>query len=273
MAHLARLRHVVELPDEFAGPHVPGASVAGVAQRRRFLHARAGDDEVLVDLRRRRQADLPVGKPLVIPWRKSTMPLLPNVGTGTPVRASRPTRNPPDTNRIIGGALPSPGQYSTPRFVTAPGLLVDPDFLAGVRFERNHAVVRRRHVHDAVDDDRGGLRAAHAGAAATAAATAAASAAGRRCGRGSRAREPGRHERVVRPRGRERLHVGRRDVGQRGVARAAGIATVRGPITGTRRPCLSMTHAGGHRDKAANDRELAKRLHHGVSLALVGAVT
>ena len=78
-----------------------------------FKKTFGGDDRLI----------FPVGNPLVIPWRKSTMPLLPKVGTRTPVRASRPTRKPPDTNRIIGGAVPSPGQYSTPRFVTEPGLL------------------------------------------------------------------------------------------------------------------------------------------------------
>ncbi len=60
VTELARLRHVVELPHHLAGPQIPGARVAGIPKRRRFLHARAGDDEILVDLRRRRQADIAV---------------------------------------------------------------------------------------------------------------------------------------------------------------------------------------------------------------------
>ena len=42
----------MEGPDQLAGAHVPGALVARRALDRRFLHARARDDQVAIDDRR-----------------------------------------------------------------------------------------------------------------------------------------------------------------------------------------------------------------------------
>ena len=56
MEFLAGLRHAIEVPDLAPCPHVKGAHLAGRALLWRFLNTRAGDDQILVDHRRRGDA-------------------------------------------------------------------------------------------------------------------------------------------------------------------------------------------------------------------------
>ena len=79
---LARLRNRSERPHQLAGVDVPGAHIAQRPPRRVLLVAAAGDDEVLVDGRRRAQADGPGHALRISGVFMSMLPLSPKVSVG-----------------------------------------------------------------------------------------------------------------------------------------------------------------------------------------------
>ena len=169
---LARLRNRSERPHQLAGSARPRPHIAQRPARRVLLVAAAGDDEVLVDGRRRAQADGPghaledlggvhVDAALVaegLGWLAGLgIERVEPAVTGGEDHLRRCTR--------ISGPV-----FDAARRGIAGRHLKDPDFLARGRVERHHAPIRRRDVHHAVDDERRGLARGKARAAASSAA-------------------------------------------------------------------------------------------------------
>ena len=237
VAELARPRHGVERPHQLAGPGVPGARIArgsgsGIGAARPFAGARAGDDQILVDGRRRQQRvgdvraglhdlgrlegdDAVLAKPLV---ERAVRRL---------ERVELAGRRPEDDRRRERERPPPPGQYGDAALgrQLVVGKLKSPFLRAGRGVQRDDGAVRRAEIHRVADHDGNGFVFAH------------------------RAGVAGGLE-MKAPDLLQRADILRRDLGQRAVAVGGLIVVGARPVGGAGRPSRGADGGRGQRHAA-----------------------
>ena len=167
VAEFARPRHGMERPHQLAGPGVPGARIArgsgsAIGAARPFAGARAGDDQILVDGRRRQQRvghirpglhhlgrlevdDAILAEPLV----ERAVRRLDRV---EPAR-----RRPEDDRRRERPPAARPVGDAALRRHLIVGKLKSPFLRAGRGVQRDDGAVRRGEIHRVADHDGNGL--------------------------------------------------------------------------------------------------------------------
>ena len=248
----------MERPHQLARVHVPRAHVAGRPSRRILLRRPAGDDEVLVDDRRRAQAV--AARQALQDLRRVQIDRRPC--RRTPRSASRSSRRASTawrrSSRRRFAAASARRRASTRHRASTDcpeGSWNAHASLPVVGIERDDAVVRRREIHRAVDDERRDFTRREARTATPAAAAlgggrrrvshGSVGAAGCRCAGTSVGGRRGRLH-VIHPGHLQLVDVRRRHLRQRREAHAARIVTVGRPLLGSRRIRLQRRTAQEH---------------------------
>ena len=209
---LARARNGAERPDQLAGDHIPGARIAGGALGGCFLHAAAGDGDVLVDRGWRRIAIKGVRQPvhdfgrLGVDDAVGAKTFRRRAGSGIQ-RDHASAQGAEDQARGMT-LVARPVCQAAERRLVASGKIIGPELFAAGGIQRDHAAIRRAKEH-AVADNQG------------------------RGGGKRHARQLLRRDRVhvIGPGDLKLVHIVRRDLGQRRKPPAARVIAIGRPVT------------------------------------------
>ena len=156
----ACLGNRVKLPGDFAGAHIPGTDVASGAQGRIFLRSATGNDKVLEDDGRGGEA-IDTGKTshdvfgvhvhdAVVTEGHVGFARFGVNGVHLAVAGAE--------NDLRGSLTVTRPVFDATGCRAAGGELVVPQFLPGHRVNGNKALVRRRNIHDAINNEGSVLR-------------------------------------------------------------------------------------------------------------------
>ena len=145
----------MEAPGQFARLHIPGPEVTGRPEAGRFLGVGARDDQVFVDGRRRRKTILQIRKFVRDAFAQIDQALHPEAWYRLAcLRVERYQKAIVRTKHHLGRQVLRARPEGDPTHARGVRTFILPNFLAGFRFQRNHAVVGGGEIHDAVDHQR-----------------------------------------------------------------------------------------------------------------------